>query len=70
VEHKHLATADASTMVTAIMTTMIITRTTTMTMMMMMIVVCCDYFGSLVHRTARLQFYVKRILSILENLFP
>ena len=58
-------------MVTAIMTTMIITRTTTMTMMMMMmIVVCCDYFGSLVHRTARLQFYVKRILSILENLFP
>ena len=56
-------------MVTAIMTTMIITRTTTMTMMMM-IVVCCDYFGSLVHRTARLQFYVKRILSILENLFP
>ena len=58
-------------MVTAIMTTMITTRTTTMTMMMMMmIVVCCDYFGSLVHRTARLQFYVKRILSILENLFP
>ena len=57
-------------MVPAIMTTMIITRTTTMTMMMMMIVVCCDYFGSLVHRTARLQFYVKRILSILENLFP
>ena len=55
-------------MVTAIMTTMIITRT--MTMIMMMIVVCCDYFGSLVHRTARLQFYVKRILSILENLFP
>ena len=52
------------------MVTAIITRTTTMTMMMMMIVVCCDYFGSLVHRTARLQFCVKRILSILENLFP
>ena len=61
---------NASTMVTAIMTTMIITRTTTMTMMMMMIVVCCDYFGSLVHRTARLQFCVKPILSNLENLFP
>ena len=54
--------ADALTMVTAIMTTMIITMTTTMTMMM--IVVCCDYFGSLVHRTDRLQFCVKRILSI------
>ena len=57
-------------MVPAIMTTMIITRTTTMTMTMTMIVVCCDYFDSLVHRTARLQFYVNRILSILENLFP